>query len=104
MCVVSMIHDQFRPGFPPPQYPNGPYPWQAPPPRLPKPYEQGERYTPEQIRDLIDAFRKAIEAAEVYDRITGQGDCLDPEKGTLAERVAEIEKKLEELSNAESTD
>jgi hypothetical protein len=46
------------------------------------------------LRTLIDEFRRALEAAKTVDRLTGQPDCVDPEKAKLEERVARLEEKL----------
>lgn len=80
MCVVSMVHDHYKPLF--------------------------ERYTPPQtvtfaptidlaeLRRLVEDFKAAVEAAKKVDTLTAQPDCEDPEKVRLQDRVAELEKKL----------
>jgi hypothetical protein len=47
------------------------------------------------LRTLIDEFRRALEAAKTVDLLTGQPDCVDPEKAKLEERVARLEAELE---------
>ncbi len=70
MCVVSMVHNHFEPLIAP--------------------------LTPNDIDvvDILDSFMKAREAAKVVDELTGQPDCVDPEKAKLIERVAELEKLI----------
>lgn len=46
---------------------------------------------------LLEDFLRAGAAAKVVDDLTGQKDCVDPEKATLQERVRELERKVEEL-------
>lgn len=96
MCVMSVVMDQFRPRFPSPeQWPSPQYPrqpWMTPiPMKLTPPPDPFEI---EQLRKLIEDFREAVKAAEVIDRVTGEPDCVDPEKGKLVERVAELEAKI----------
>lgn len=98
VCNVSMIMDTYRPHIPdprrwPPTYP-GPItiPVPSQPPVAP--------VTPEKLRELIESFRQAVKAAETFDRLTGQPDCVDPEKAKLEERVAELEKRLDEMAKA----
>lgn len=85
MCNVSMVMDQYRPYIPytPPQQ------WTWPRPTGP---------TAEELRELIESFRDAVKAAEVFDRLTGQPDCVDPEKAELVDRVAELERRLDEMA------
>lgn len=83
MCVVSMVYDRFEPLIP---YP----PWQPTP-------------EPEQVKllkELIEQFQKAAEAAKVVDRLTGQPDCLDPDKAKLDERVVALEDRIAQLEAA----
>jgi hypothetical protein len=113
MCVVSAVHDQYKPWMPGPSWPQ--QPWTVPYPSKPAPTPSVDKTIIitqprdlteeiEALRELIDSFHKAIEAAEVFDRLTGQPDCVDPEKGELSERVAELERKLDEISKAAGND
>jgi hypothetical protein len=79
--MLSQVMDQWAPAFPP-----------SPP----------AKFTPneEDLRTLIDAFHKAVEAAKVFDAVTGQPDCVDPEKGRLEARVAELERRLDAMVEA----
>lgn len=93
MCVVSAIHDGFRPVFPPPN--QWPYVPAAPPADAPTDLvEQIEK-----MRKVIDLYRRALEIAEEADELTDQPDCEDPEKGTLVERVNDLERRLDELED-----
>lgn len=110
MCVYSMVLQEFAPLIP---YPSpGPSPWAPPPqpnivpigplapwdPLAPTPaFPLGQMLTPEQLAQVLEAFRQAAEAAKKADEITGQKDCTDPAKQKLEARVAELEKLLEEL-------
>jgi hypothetical protein len=49
----------------------------------------------ELLKELIETFKAAKAAAERADEITGQPDCVDPEKAELLDRVAELERRLE---------
>lgn len=88
MCFTSLVMEQYRPYIPEPQR----WPWPAPAPALPV----------DELRELIDSFKAALEAAKTFDRVTGQPDCVDPEKALLEERVAALEKKLDEIAQAAS--
>lgn len=50
------------------------------------------------IKELIKSFKEALEAAKVVDKATNQPDCEDPEKKKLEDRVAALEKRLDELT------
>lgn len=91
MCNVSAVFDQWEPAFP--DYRQQVYPWNPAPvyPNAPK------QYTPEDLQRLIDAFQKAVDAAKVFDVITGQPDCEDPDKAKLLDRIAELEERLTAL-------
>jgi hypothetical protein len=93
VCMTSAVFDQWQPAFPPAD--RWVYPWTPQPrnPFIPSP----KRYTPDDLRELLDAFHKALEAAEKYDEITGQPDCEDAEKAKLLDRVAELEERLAAL-------
>lgn len=95
MCVVSMVHDTYFPKFDPWINPVVPLPMPTSPPMdqiqiVPTQFDE--------LRKLIEDYRKALEAAKVVDRLTGQPDCVDPEKAVLEKRVAELEKKVEEMT------
>jgi hypothetical protein len=95
MCVMSVVMDKFNPVFPSPnQWPSRPFP--AAQPWLPdvKTGPPDPAIEIEQMRKHIEAFREAVKAAEVIDRVTEQPDCVDPEKEKLVERVAELEAKI----------
>lgn len=93
MCVVSMIHDYYEPKIPD---------WDKILPYIP-PIDTGTPTTTSHewaravadLRTLIDEFRRALEAARTVDRLTGQPDCVDPEKAKPEERVARLEAELE---------
>jgi 23S rRNA G2069 N7-methylase RlmK/C1962 C5-methylase RlmI len=84
MCFTSLVMDQYRPYLPV-------QPW-TPPVVIQRPY------TPEELAELIESFKEAVKAAETFDRVTGQPDCVDPEKEKLIERVAGLEAKLDEIA------
>jgi hypothetical protein len=94
MCVVSMVYDEFNKRFP----------WVDPEP--PVTFPGTITYTPrtaepldrETLRQMLDDFRKAVEAAKVVDALTGQKDCADPDKAKLEERVARLEKQLADMA------
>ena len=84
MCVYSMIMDYYNP-----KIPQGPC--------------KTNQWTPEtqsEFEKLLDDIRKAAEAAKVVDELTGQPDCVDPEKQKLEKRVAALEKELKRLKKA----
>lgn len=96
MCVVSMVSDHYSPLIPFPTWP-GEY---SPTPitvttgkgSMPVVISQEEV---DRLRALIKDFKEAMEAAAKVDRLTGQPDCVDPEKKKLTERVAALELQLE---------
>ena len=53
--------------------------------------------SPEQLAQLLKAFHASAEAAKVADAVTGQKECVDPEKAKLEARVAELERLLVEM-------
>lgn len=55
---------------------------------------------PEDLRKLLESFRQAQEAAKTVDDLTGQKDCVDPDKAQLLERVERLEKELAKLKKA----
>lgn len=84
MCQVSMVYDHFRSKFdPPPPYV---FPWQ---PFPTVPYDE--------LRKLIAEFREAVILAKRLDVLMNQPDCEDLEKKRLEDRVAVLEKRLNEL-------
>lgn len=108
MCVVSMVFDHYRDKFPP-VWPSQPYqPWVNPPinppngtppvnPIIINPNLQQEI---DELRQLINDFHEAIDAAKRVDELTDQPDCEDPDKARLTERVDELERKLERIASA----
>lgn len=92
MCFVSVVHDEFGKYVPP----VGNVVWP----------QQGEAVAPavdralRELAELVAAFRQAVEAARTFDRLTGQPDCVDPEKAKLEERVAGLEAKLAAVAEA----
>jgi hypothetical protein len=94
MCFTSLVMQQFDPYIPQPQQ------WQQWPVSTPSPAER--TYTVDELGELLAAFRKAYEAAEKFDALTGQPDCIDPEKAKLIERVAELEAKLAAIAEEAS--
>lgn len=98
MCSVSVVFDQYQPFIPQPsQWPQTPL--------LPLPYGQtGPRQrafpTTEELRELLDSFHRAVEAAKTFDRLTGQPDCEDPEKAKLLDRVRELERRMDGIDAA----
>lgn len=101
MCIVSMVHDHFEPILPKRDFwvqpnPLDPLPGMAagalPFTFLPTAEEMAE------MRKVIAEFREAVAAAKVVDKLTGQPDCVDPEKAKLEERVAALEEKLAALA------
>lgn len=85
MCVYSMVMDHFEPQFP----------WSITEPRLDwTPPTQIQQAPAADWLKLLEEMKEAAEAAKVVDRITGQPDCVDPEKQKLEERVADLEKLL----------
>jgi hypothetical protein len=117
MCVVSMVHDFFGPIIPDPERlpwtpdPNiTPFPPVEPSKTMPHPLTPGPLVpavlpTPMplpipdlvELQRLIDEFRRALEAAKVVDRLTGQLDCVDPDKAQLEDRVNRLERQVEQL-------
>jgi hypothetical protein len=81
MCNVSAVFDQYQPVFP------ETYPY----PQHPVPY------TNDELRELIESFKQALEAAKKFDRITKQPDCEDPDKAKLLDRVADLERRLDAI-------
>jgi hypothetical protein len=88
MCNVSMIMDTYKPYIPDPYV----QPWRPvipnAPPAAPVPAKQVQ-----ELRELIESFKQAVKAAQTFDRLTGQPDCVDPEK-------AELERRLDAMAEA----
>jgi hypothetical protein len=102
MCNVSMIMDTWSPHIPQPNewvprtVPQ--FPQQIPINVPPDPAKRVAEMTVDELRKLLAAFHNAVAAAETFDRLTGQPDCIDAEKAKLVDRVAELERKIEEMS------
>lgn len=111
MCVVSMVHDHFYPKFPkdieewpgivpvipvtPASIPSGTVTITTGPIKAPFQIISNEEV--EALQKLINDFKTAVEAAKAVDRLTGQPDCVDPEKKKLEERVAKLEQQIAQL-------
>lgn len=95
MCIYSGIGPAFDPSIPDPHAPrvNSYWPWGPVP-------NTGNPISPEDLRILLDSFTKAVQAAKAADKATGQPDCVDPEKIKLEERVAELERRLDAMTQA----
>lgn len=94
MCFTSAVFDQWNPYVPSVTPQPITWPQTSPAPQVAPPY------TNEELRELIDAFKQALEAAKRFDRLTKQPDCEDPDKAKLLERVAELEQRLDALEGA----
>lgn len=92
MCVYSMVHDHYTPIIPVIQ-PVQPGTFQWPP--NPEPADA------QKVVDAIAGLREALKAAKIVDDLTGQPDCVDPEKAKLMDRIAELEKALASASEFE---
>jgi hypothetical protein len=90
MCVVSNVSDYYWERHFKPLFPQEPVDWSK---WVPKPTVDLE-----ELRRLIDEFKEAIKAAKTIDKLTMQPDCVDPEKAKLQARIAELEKKLAQIS------
>lgn len=93
MCIYSAVGPAFAPVIPAPAPPDqlrSPWPWGPVP-------GTGLPISPENLKTVLDAFHKAVEAAKAADRAAGQADCTDPEKVKLEERVAELERRIASL-------
>lgn len=103
MCVVSMVHDHFSKTF------------ESWPERVRKFQEEAGITTgttaagtvtisqpPDltELKTLIKEFRELVAAAKKIDSVTGQPDCLDPEKAKLEDRVAALESQMAKLVEA----
>jgi len=45
----------------------------------------------------VEAFQKLVEQAEEFDKVTGQPDCVDPEKAELMQKITDLEARIKEL-------
>ena len=45
----------------------------------------------------VQSFQKLVKEAETYDRVTGQPDCVDPEKAELMQKITDLEARIKEL-------
>lgn len=112
MCIVSMMHDHYRDRFVPWFDPNrmpwtDPFPGRAEPfPRVRKRVLPPSRVKPlskeiaeelEALRPLIAEYKEALAKAKRLDELTQQPNCADPKKAELEARVAELERKLEDM-------
>lgn len=97
MCIVSAVYDHFNPLIPEPDkiWPTPIWPEPTAPaiplvisPQLPDMKE---------LRELVNKFHEAVEAAKKLDIIMKQPDCVDPDKQKLEDRVAELERRLSEI-------
>ena len=107
MCVISMVMDKFEPLIPSEDdlkkwlepYVTVPFPGTIaiqgfPAPEPPK-YATQEDI--QRLEKLIQDFHTAVTAAKVVDDLTGQPDCIDPEKAKLIERVELLENVIRVL-------
>lgn len=101
-----MVHDHFNPLIP--HVPITPWiqpaPWPAP--ETP-PFPHTRTVTVNDVKvsvdlaalaQLLKEYREALEAAKKVDVLTGQPDCVDPQKAKLEDRVAELEKLVAGLT------
>ena len=94
MCMISNVHDHFSPVIPT-VTPQPWIPWENVPVTTPGPWDL------ERMAELLKAFQDAKDAAKKFDALTGQPDCLDPEKAKLEDRIKQLEAAL--ASNTEFT-
>lgn len=94
MCVYSMVIDHF----------NARIPEIAPVTPTTVTLDKLPTFSPlatkediESLRKLISEYHEAVKAALIVDKLTGQPDCVDPEKQKLEERVAKLEEELAKL-------
>lgn len=98
MCVMSAVMDQYKVQYKP-HIPD-PYTWPQQPWQHtigPSTFELQRQIN--ELKELLESFRKAVDAAEVFDRLTGQPDCIDPEKAQLLDRVNQLEAKIRRIEN-----
>jgi hypothetical protein len=90
MCVTSMVVDRLGPSINEWTEKLKNIPYNQPPALIPYP----DSTTLSEIKKLIEDFRSAFDAASKVDKLTGQPDCVDPEKAKLFQRVAELENRI----------
>lgn len=103
MCVVSAVYDDFNKRIPSPA-PG--WPWTPNPPfNPPQPFGGIVVMPPpslaaeiEEMRKLIAEFHTAVELAKKLDLLMRKPDCADPTKAALEERVADLERRLDEVA------
>jgi hypothetical protein len=99
MCVVSMVHDFFGPIIPDPER----LPWTPDPNITPFPPVEPSKTMPHPLTPgpLVPAVLPTPMPlpipAKVVDRLTGQLDCVDPDKAQLEDRVNRLERQVEQL-------
>ena len=100
MCFTSLVMQEYQPYIPP----HWPYSLEWKPYSLEwKPFTptKKERYwaalTENELRMLINSYRQAIAAAEQFDELTGQPDCHDDSKLELEQRIAALERQLNDV-------
>lgn len=94
MCVISNVMDYYRPMFPE---------FVPSTPTTQPTFTLQPTVDLAELRKLIEEFKEATKAARTVDRLTGQADCIDPEKGRLEARVAELEAQLAKIREAAAT-
>lgn len=95
MCALSFVMEQWSPWVPQPaqQWPSQ-IGWTEPQPQV------AEDATNEYVREMLDSLEKAMEAARKLDELTGQPDCVDPDKAKLLNRVEELERRLQQIEES----
>lgn len=78
MCTVSMVAQDWRDRLTP-QYPD----WFIQPPVITR-----EEF--DELKRELQAVKKLLAAAKIYDAETGQPDCEDDEKTKVFRRLAEL--------------
>lgn len=89
---MSMVYDHFDQQFP--KY--NEWPFQPYPPTI-TPSTGGTISSPEVVKQAIQDFNAAKEAAAKLDELMKQKDCVDAEKAKLQERVDRLEKIIDAL-------
>ena len=97
MCFVSYVSTVYDPHIPQPTAIPYPYFPKVNTGTTTNAIEIPVKLDLSELRELIESFKQAIAAAKVFDRLTGQPDCVDPEKAKLQDRVAELERRLESI-------
>jgi|ERR1700722_626489 len=95
MCFTSAVMREYDPFIPRPNYDQ----WKTREPWEPtkSPSKGTIKLDPTQLKELLDSFHNAVKAAQTFDRITGQPDCVDPEKAKLEDRVTGLEGILSDI-------